>query len=165
MVIKTRIPKKLDLGQYSSFSLSHAILRFKEYGHQDGTIMGFKLPYFQRGLVWSREQQIRLIQSIFLGIPIGSYSYNQWFYDEKLDGLLIDGQQRMFTIQEYLTDKFKVYDLLYSELSVVEKRRFSTNGFGCFVTETNNTDYLENYYNLMNYGGVSHTQPLKTLKG
>ena len=34
----------------------------------------FRLPEFQRPAVWSQAQEARLIESVWRGIPIGTYS-------------------------------------------------------------------------------------------
>ena len=36
----------------------------------------FKLPPFQRGSVWTKQQQVRFIESIWLHLPIASYVVN-----------------------------------------------------------------------------------------
>lgn len=160
-----QLPERIDLGRAASTGLGHAIYSFEGGATWERTgprtVMGFNIPEWQRGLVWSREQSIRLIESIWRGIPIGTYTYNLWITDSDdggIDGLLIDGQQRLWAIQQYLTDKFKVYGGYYSDLDEIQKRKFANSHFPCFVTETDNMEYLKGYYNLMNFGGVAHTE-------
>src|ERR1700730_7182068 len=65
----------------------------------------FIVPTFQRGLVWTEAQQVRLIESIYIGMPIGSLVWNQTSHDNLCDGWLLDGQQRMTAILGYVSGK------------------------------------------------------------
>lgn len=75
------------------------------------------------------------------------------------DCLLIDGQQRMSAIQDYLEGRFKVFGLLYADVPVRERRRWEMSTmFACYITETDNEAYLRDYYNLTNFGGTAHKE-------
>ena len=52
----------------------------------------WKLPAYQRPLVWEPEQALRLIESVYEGYPIGSLLVWQRTWD---DLILLDGQQRL----------------------------------------------------------------------
>ena len=77
--------------------------------YQDGIL---KLdPDFQRQYVWnSRKRKSRLIESLMLRIPIPAF-----YFFEKKDGsfLVIDGQQRLRTIFDFLDGKFSLYGMEY----------------------------------------------------
>jgi len=143
------IPTKVKLGQYYNYSL----------GELFAIDFYLKNPNFQRPIVWTIEQKIKLIESLWLGIPIGTYSIN--ILDDcehEYHMLVIDGQKRIDAISEYRSGKFKVYDLLYSELSDCEKYRFKICKFPQYVTQSYDIEYLKNYYNLMNFGGTAHKE-------
>ena len=76
--------------------------------YQDGIL---KLdPDFQRQYVWnSRKRKSRLIESLMLRIPIPAF-----YFFEKNDGsfLVIDGQQRLKTIFDFLDGKFSLYGIM-----------------------------------------------------
>jgi uncharacterized protein with ParB-like and HNH nuclease domain len=121
--------------------------------------MGFVLPDWQRGLVWTGAQKVSFIESAWLGIPLGTYSYNQADLGSPNDGLLIDGQQRMSAIQDYLEGQFPVFGLLFADVPLREKRRWEMSTlFACYITETENEAYLRDYYNLTNFGGTAHSE-------
>lgn len=123
------------------------------------TIMGYVIPDWQRDLVWTEAQMISFMESAWKGIPIGTYSYNRGEFGTKYDNLLIDGQQRMYALQCYLEDKFPVLGYRWSEVTPLDQRMFKTGvHFGCYVTETNDEEFLRNYYNLMNFGGTAHNE-------
>lgn len=118
----------------------------------------FRLPVFQRPAVWSMEQNIRLIENIWRGIPIGSYSVNVGEFGGANDMLLLDGQQRIRAIILYVNDGFRVFGKLYSELSQKDYRFFSTAKFSKHETRFSNEQDMRDYYNAMNFGGVNHTE-------
>jgi hypothetical protein len=50
-----------------------------------------------------------------------------------------------------------VFGLLYSELNVVEKRKFSAITWNNYQTESDSEQFVRDYYNRLNFGGVAHT--------
>ena len=67
-------------------------------------------PDFQRLLVWDRERQSRLIESLLLRIPIPLFYVAA---DEKDTWSVVDGVQRMSTINHYVTGRFPLSHLEY----------------------------------------------------
>jgi uncharacterized protein with ParB-like and HNH nuclease domain len=151
------IPPRINLGENWNSQLSALFYNNIEYGHLPNTILGYKIPYFQRPLVWTQEQKIKLIESLWVGIPIGTFTINESSKNEELNNILIDGQQRINAISEYINDKFPVYGKLYSEAKD-SHRRFNTCTFPRYVTNSDDIEYLKNYYNLMNFGGTAHKE-------
>lgn len=138
------IPPRIKLGQHYNYTVGEFINRGFD----------FKLPDFQRTLVWTLEQKIKLIESLWVGIPIGTYTVNE-SNNDIFDRLLIDGQQRINAIKEYVNNEFMVYGLFYSE---VNDKKFTNSQFPCYVTQSDDIEYLKNYYNLMNFGGTAHNE-------
>lgn len=70
-----------------------------------------RIPIFQRGLCWKRNDEIKLIDSLYNSYPIGSLL----FY--KKQGLpeyvLIDGLQRANTIKKFFKNKESFFDFNY----------------------------------------------------
>lgn len=148
------IPTKVNLGQHYNKPLDCIIRNSKK---SKGYILGFRVPDFQRPLVWTLEQKIKLIESLWVGIPIGTYTVNERMGSE-FDLIIIDGQQRLNAIESYINNDFKVYDMFYSELDNNLKRRFENSIFPQYVTDSDDIEYLKNYYNLMNFGGTAHKE-------
>lgn len=124
------------------------------------------IPDYQRDLVWTLDQKINLIKSIFAGADIGTIYFARQRYDEnshKLDITtfnVIDGQQRLNAINEYVNDGFKVNDLKFSELPQEDKRAFLLwNKCARYVVlfEPSREMELDIYFNL-NFGGTRHSE-------
>ena len=137
-------------------------------------VMGFPVPDWQRPLVWSNEQKIRIIESIWNSVDTGTYLIN--IYDSGIvttasgevetlpfTDCILDGQQRLSAIEDYVLDKIAVEDAtgtprLFSELPLKEKRRFRNSTFSRSSVSTNDEIVLRKIYDLRSFGGVAHTE-------
>lgn len=163
MTPERRMPDKVKLGQHMASVMCQPIYQWKDkdvpnpFGYR--TVMGYFLPPWQRGLVWSDEQKVRLIESLWLGLNIGTYTFNRSKFGTQYDNLLIDGQQRMWAIQCYLEDQFPVFGYRWSEVTEVDRRGFEfTAHFHCYITNSDDEAYLRSYYDMMNFGGTAHKE-------
>jgi hypothetical protein len=162
-----RLPEPVQLGSHYD-SVIYALLMQADTTADDPvwfnptgerTVLGFPLPSWQRGSVWGSRQQVSFIESVWRGIPLGTYTYNSMVHENpKFRGLLIDGLQRLTAISDYTLDAFPVFSLYYSELTRVEKRRFGMTKFCSYEYNSANESELRAYYNLMNFGGTAHTE-------
>lgn len=132
----------------------------KEYPWAGRFIGRYPIPSWQRDLCWSVNQNIELIESVFLGFDIGTYVINAWNMEDDLmvpnSDIIIDGQQRINALLLYVNDSFKVFGLYYSELPIADKRRFSNHSFPKRTTETFDETLLKSAYNRLNFSGVEH---------
>ena len=67
-------------------------------------------PNFQRHFVWDNTRQSRLIESIFLGLPLPSIYLSQ-YKDGRL--AIVDGLQRLNTIKKFNDNKLRLNNLEY----------------------------------------------------
>ncbi|WP_418187135.1 DUF262 domain-containing protein [Aliarcobacter lanthieri] len=76
-------------------------------------------PFFQRNLVWTEKAKSKFIESILLNIPISE------LYLNSKDGIynIIDGQQRLSTIFQFLEDGFTLKGL--EKLTHFNDKKFS----------------------------------------
>lgn len=160
-----RMPDRINLGKSFNTTMAAPMGRRREwladaYGDQRTdlrVVMGFYLPSWQRGLVWTEAQKISLIESAWRGISIGTYAYNQARLGSPYDNLLIDGQQRMHAIECYLNDEFPVFGWRWSEVTAFDRRQWEMSTiFASYITQTEDEDYLRGYYDLTNFGGTAH---------
>lgn len=121
-------------------------------------------PSFQRNFVWDNTRQSRLIESIFLGLPLPSIYLSQ--YD---DGTLtiVDGLQRLNTIRKFVKDELRLSNLEYLEecdgktfsqlskvLTPLRIRRFSQTQIMCFVIDYRSPNKLKyDLFRRLNTGG------------
>jgi rubredoxin len=77
-------------------------------------------PEFQRYYVWSAKQESRLIESIFLNVPIPLV-----YFAEELDGTfaVIDGQQRLTALFRFIDGKYAITGL--EQRSDLNGKRFA----------------------------------------
>jgi hypothetical protein len=169
----SRIPDRIDFGQTVDGTLNAIVDNYIQFNaladagkpalHDKAGryACGYPIPPFQRQLVWSTDQELRFIESLWLGINPGSYTLHDSSYlsdgtATKFSGWVIDGQQRLTTIQHYLDDKLRVFGLLYSELTDIEKRRFRMIKFPYTITALWNEEAIKELYNRMAFGGTPH---------
>lgn len=116
----------------------------------------FIVPSFQRGLVWTLEQKRRLIESIYKGLPIGAIVWNQSRKVGPCDRWLLDGQQRVTAIIEWLAGEFEVAGWRYPELPEIERRHFDRMGIDAIQTEIEDEATCREIYDRLVYGGTPH---------
>jgi len=129
----------------------------RELRENERRLGGFILPPFQRPPVWTEEQSVKLIESLWEGFPIGIYVVNRpQPHDGECADWLLDGQQRWTAIISYVNGDFPVFGALYPELTGLEQRRF--RGITIGEAETRLTDPADclRVYNRLAYGGTPH---------
>ena len=120
-------------------------------------LAGFILPSFQRPRAWTEEQSVRLIESLWDGLPIGVYVVNRpERYGSECRDWLLDGQQRWTAITSYVAGDFPVYGVHYPDLSRIDRNRFRNTTIG--EAETRLTDPADclRVYERLAYGGTPH---------
>ena len=166
MTVDRKMPRPFDKGNHVALTPIMPIYHWKrEVEDQPNPfnyrkVMGFFLPPWQRGLVWTLDQKVRFMESLWSGLSVGTFTFNRSEnFASRFDNLLIDGQQRMNALQCYLQDEFPVYGYRYSEVTEVDRRffEFSTH-FHCYITKSDDEAYLRDYYNRMDFGGTPHKE-------
>lgn len=73
------------------------------------------IPDFQRSFVWKKNKKYQLISSLFKGFPIGALT----LYEDKGQYYIIDGLQRINTLQQYLSSPSEIvgFKEYYSKIS------------------------------------------------
>jgi uncharacterized protein with ParB-like and HNH nuclease domain len=80
----------------------------------------FEVPNYQRAFTWEDERKSRFIESVLMGLPIPFL----FFWENPRTGKLeiVDGSQRLRTIEEFVLGNFALGDL--EELSLLTGFRF-----------------------------------------
>ena len=143
--------------------------------------MGYPLPDWQRPLVWTEAQKVRFIESLWAGVDVGTYMVNdvyafvnlgargthfvgeQGTHYKKLSEVLLDGQQRLTALEDYLYNRFAVPDAngvlrYWKDLPRVERRRFSGQHFAKATVASWDETFLRRAYDLRAFGGTPHTE-------
>ena len=134
--------------------------------------MGYPVPSFQRQLVWTSEQKVRFISSIWAGIDLGSYLVNNTYSFENgpsgkffrsMSEALLDGQQRLTAIEDYLRGTLAVPDAQgvlrqWTDLGKVERRRFCATTFVRSTVRSFDESLLRKAYDVRAFGGTAHTE-------
>lgn len=115
----------------------------------------FILPDFQRPPVWFLDQKVRLIESLWSGLPIGAYVVNR-VLGSPYDNYLLDGQQRISAILEYVADAFPVMGYKFSEITLGDRRQFQMIPVSCLETSLTDLEQIKDVYDRLAYGGTAH---------
>ena len=119
-------------------------------------------PRFQRHFIWDKTRQSRLIESIFLGLPLPAIYLSE--YD---DGrmTIVDGLQRISTIRDFMNNELRLCNMEYfdfcngktfSELNLPELqlRRFYRTQIMCFKIDYRSPSQLKyDLFRRLNTGG------------
>lgn len=144
------------------------------YWWADRFVLGYPLAPWQRPVVWSQEQQIKFIISLWEDVDVGTYLVNDIIEFEPtppgaplksiyLSDVLLDGQQRLTAIQSYLLNEFPVpdakgVDCFWKDLTKTERRFFANKSFPMSRMQTFDETVLRHAYNLRAFAGVKHTE-------
>lgn len=129
-------------------------------------VMGMPVPTWTRGLEWNLGQKARFISAVWSGGDLGSYFTNDWY--EPVIGnralaenseILIDGQQRLHSLEEYLLDRLAIPDAqgqprIWSELGNGERKRFLSTIFTHVRLSSGDEMALRRTYDLYALGVV-----------
>lgn len=124
-------------------------------------------PAYQRGFVWNKTDKERLIDSIFHGVDIGkfvfvhldSYAYGKAGYE------ILDGKQRLKTLQEFYENRFPYKGLYFKDLTTRDQHFIQD--YSVSYAEVRNISDADKYrlFILLNTAGhVMEQKHLDTVK-
>lgn len=160
------IPKFIANGNYQiNVFLTSLESQLEEYTVTYGLELN---PEFQRGYVWTEEQQIAYVEFLLHGgktanvIYFNSPAYNDNYTESSQQGdldqtiLCVDGLQRLTALLRFMRDEIKVFGHYYSEFE--DKKKYSMRYSVSFNINglLNKKDVLE-WYVQFNSGGTVHT--------
>lgn len=121
----------------------------------------FFIPTYQRQYIWKPGNKTLFIESVLLGLPI-PFMFFAGCEDGRLE--IIDGAQRMQTLQEFVSGKLKLSKLpkltsldgfTFSDLSMSTQRKFLNRTFRVVVLDEKTTpDIRQDLFNRINTSGV-----------
>ncbi|NWL21895.1 DUF262 domain-containing protein [Pseudomonas umsongensis] len=169
----------LDIATHQ-YSIDILARRFEEYQANPSAthdqypwaarfVMGFPVSSWQRELAWNVGQKSRFIFAVWAGADLGSYLTNDWSGSasdrtalvENSD-ILIDGQQRLHSLEQYFLDQLAVPDVqgmprVWSEIGNGERKRFLSTIFPHSSVSSDDEMALRRTYDLCALGVVPRT--------
>lgn len=115
-------------------------------------------PDFQRGHVWTKEQQIAYVEFKLRGGTGGNIIYFNcvgWMHDFRGPFVLVDGLQRLTAVRRFITGEIKAFGQYVGEF--IEPLRFSRADFLFNVNNLETRAEVLQWYLEMNTGGTPHT--------
>ena len=155
------------LMEFNRFKNDEAAVR-AEYPWAERFVMGLPLLPWQRDFVWTEAQSQRFITSAWTGVTLGMYMLTEFELADgecvrylRLANAVLEGQQRLMTLELYFTDRLAVPDAagrptLWSELSKREQRWFSNRIFDRGTIIERDEKKLREIYDALNFGGTRH---------
>lgn len=159
-----------DISQYTRYAAWRADIPWK---YLEKTIKDYEIdhdllfvPDFQRGHVWTQEQQTKYIEYRLKGGQTAKevyFNHPGWQRDFRGSMVLVDGLQRITAVRKFMNNEIRAFDFLYNEFS----GRFNLLiGFVFFVNNLRTYKEVLQWYIDMNEGGIVHSrEEIERVKG
>lgn len=158
-------PLEVLVGHWEKYLVDPSSVR-EQFPWAARFVMGMPVPSWARGLEWNLGQKARFISAVWSGADLGSYLTNDWY--EPVIGIralaenseiLIDGQQRLHSLEEYFLDRLAIADAqgqprIWSELGNGERKRFLSTIFNHARVSSGDEVVLRRTYDLCALGVV-----------
>lgn len=143
----------------NGYSVFHSLGRLKKTIDEYVEELGLELnPDFQRGHVWTEEQQIKYMEHVLREGRSGLEIYLNhpgWSRDYKGDFVCVDGLQRITACLRFLNDEIKVFGHYYSEF---EDKIDHMIGLHFTINSLQTRKEVLQWYLETNDGGTVHSQ-------
>lgn len=151
------IPQFIECDNYHvNISMEYLVQRIAEWENELGLQLN---PDFQRGHVWTEEQQIAFIEFVLKGGKSGRDLYFNmagWMTDFEGDFVCVDGLQRITAIQRFLNNEIKVFGQYYKDFG--ERTDRVRHNMCIHVNTLKTKREVLQWYIEMNAGGTPHSK-------
>lgn len=110
------IPQFVHDGHYE---VNYGVVEFVKYMEENIVELGLNIdPDFQRGHVWTEQQQIDWLEFFLQGGRTGRTFYlnhPEWMKSWKGEFVLVDGKQRYNAIRRFVNNEIKVFGYYFRE--------------------------------------------------
>jgi hypothetical protein len=139
-------------------------------------VMGMPMPKWARGVKWNAGQQAGFITAVWSGGDLGSYLTNDWSEPASTgralaenSEILVDGQQRLHSLEQYFLDRLAVPDTqgqarIWSELGNGERKRLLSTIFTQTRVSSGDEGALRKTYDLCAQGVVPRSFEQRALR-
>jgi hypothetical protein len=173
-----QMPQRVLATSTHQYPIDVLALRFEQYLADPSSVhdkypwaarfvMGIPVTSWQRELVWNVGQKARFITAAWSGADLGSYLTNEWceYAGRTLavnSEILLDGQQRLLSFEEYFLDRLAVPDAqgqprVWSEVGNGERKRFLSTIFAHSSVSSDDELALRSTYDLYASGVTPRT--------
>lgn len=162
-----KITKFADIPQFTrdgNYQVNIDIRRIPQWIKNEQEEMNLQLnPTFQRGHVWTEEQQIAWLEFFLKGGKSGNEVYfncPSWHYQVKSgeydDYVCVDGLQRLTAICKFINNEIKVFGSYFKEFE--DPRMANQHTLIVNVNDLKTEKEVLQWYIDMNAGGTPHTK-------
>lgn len=162
-----KITKFKDIPQFTRdghYQIDMNIKRIPAWVRDEQEDMGLQLnPEFQRGHVWTEEQQISWLEFFLRGGKSGNILYfncPSYQYEVKNgeynDFVCVDGLQRITAIQKFIDNKLKVFGSYFKEYE--DPKILGRHTLRININDLKTEKEVLQWYIDMNSGGTPHTE-------
>lgn len=116
-------------------------------------------PDYQRGHVWTPEQQVAYVEYTLMGGEVGrriTWNSPDWMGSWKRPTELVDGKQRLEAVRSFLRDEIPAFGAKFSEYT--DKLRMMGPRFEFQICKLDTREEILQLYLNINAGGTPHTQ-------
>lgn len=120
----------------------------------------YYVPEYQRNMVWSEKKQSEFIESVLIGLPIPFLFY---YEDEHGRFEIVDGSQRLRTLQRFMDNELKLRDLdlleplnklRYEDLTEARRQKLGNRSIrGIVLEEETDPETRTEMFRRINTGG------------
>lgn len=154
------IPRFTDTGSYAVDYPFHYLVKHIE---EEVLKMGLKLcPEFQRGHVWSVDQQRAYMEFLLRGGRTGRdiyFNYPSWHHQVPEgaynDYVCVDGLQRITAISKFVHNDLQVFGSYYEEYT--DSPRIIADTIRLHINDLKSYSAVLQWYIEMNAGGTPHS--------
>ncbi len=152
------LPQLMGEGNYAIDVMLGDLPRvINEYRTEYGMEMN---PDFQRGHVWTREQEVKYVEFVLRGGHTAlDFYFNHPHWMGSFEGTMVcvDGLQRITAILRFLNDEFPVFDGVFAS-EIEGLMRTMRYHFRIHVNSLENRDDVLRWYIEFNSGGTPHSR-------
>jgi hypothetical protein len=153
------IPQFTRMGSWEcDYSLPSFVRFIEEAERDEGLQMN---PDFQRGHVWTEEQQIAYVEFLLKGgrtaraIHLNNNKWNNFGSDDEEYFVCVDGLQRATSIKRFVKGEIKIFGLYYNEF---EGSARMAQGVKININDLKTKKEVLQWYIEFNSGGTVHTK-------
>lgn len=153
------IPQLTGDGKYKvDYEMRSIVRAIEDYIREDGLQL---VPDFQRGHVWTEQQQINYIEFILRGGKTGRdfyFNHPQWmgsFKEGRMGFVCVDGLQRITALMRFVHNEIKAFGYYCSEYE--DGLRQATGRFTVHINDLKTQREVLQWYLEMNSGGTPHS--------